>query len=168
MAKYFDETLEFLRDFLTDFGSIISDEKEEGFDTLRGEMVDENLNALIAPMAKSAGFIQAGDLVIFKYKGDDYIVLICSARGGHGLYQSHNGNMLLSGFKLNESQTQVAAMVVNSLYKNEAIAFSDQTKESKVIQGVKRVLGPSNFRTFLMIDVVSFNEIQIVQTPKKF
>jgi hypothetical protein len=101
-------------------------------------------------------------LLSFDYKGDYYLVIVAAARGSIGRYNNRNtGNQLLSCFDVTDQDSEMIAIVLDSLYNSTYIGGVFTYKEGVSQSGLKRIFAKDTFRTFNFVNMGSIEIINI-------
>jgi len=113
---------------------------------------------------RSAGYLQPGDVVTFQYKNynnlsvDQVVVLVVATKTGRGVRVAKTGNKLITCFKL-PGDGLVTREILKRLYKDRSEATF--LSASRTFGGLKALLGPDNFRTYILNQVYDMHELLI-------
>ena len=113
---------------------------------------------------RSAGYLQPGDVVTFQYKNynnlsvDQVVVLVVATKAGRGVRVAKTGNKLITCFKL-PGDGLVTREILKRLYKDRSEATF--LSASRTFGGLKALLGPDNFRTYILNQVYDMHELLI-------
>lgn len=121
-----------------------------------------------APVAKAltAGSLKPGDVVYFRYtlkneegmwtRGERIALIVSCNRGPGGFFISTRNNMLLSSFKLDNRDPEIAGFLLKSLYKNRRAC-----NYYKVIDALSVILGKRDFRTYKVKNSYNVHEFSV-------
>jgi len=119
-----------------------------------------------------------GDVFIFKYKGEDYSVLIVETKRtgrGSGFFISTKNNILISTIKINFN-LQIHNMFIANLYKNERksnynklaskrstwlskwFSFAKGAARDRILSGI---MGKNNYRTFIFPEMKDIRKLNL-------
>lgn len=135
-----------------------------------------------SPKPRGGSGLQPGDVCIFKYQGQDQIVIVvATARTHTGQYTSSRGNRLLTCIKLDlsEEQQYSSLLVFKNLYnKGSKATYKETTRASRSIpkflskffskfrekvrnRTIMSLFGKSNFRTYIIPKMSNIQEVSI-------
>jgi len=105
--------------------------------------------------AKSTGYLQPGDLVLFQYSGQQRFCFVTRTKNRQSLWLSSRGNTLVACFQLQNLSSETMEILIPKLYKNRKITYQ-QTKK-----GLTMLFGENNFRTFNTLKIADLYEITL-------
>lgn len=120
--------------------------------------INHNEERFISPTTKSPGFISAGDVLMFRYKGDPFykFVIVVKIKRGEGLFTSSRGNKLLACFKLDGTTPETLKILLKYIYKNRRLA-----DYYKIQEAMAAIFGMNSFRSYNLSYINYLNELTL-------